>query len=86
VFWVRPPPVQLGCCPLGWLPPLFVHEVSTAVILANDTPPKDIVSAIASAAINKVMRFLIRVFLLSPARPLPLCLGTALSTPSRLKS
>jgi hypothetical protein len=29
------------------------------VILANDTPPKDIVSAIASAAINKVMRFLI---------------------------
>jgi hypothetical protein len=33
--------------------------------LANDTPPKDIVSAIASAASNKVMRFLIFSHLLS---------------------
>jgi hypothetical protein len=84
-FWfsdscVCPPPLQLGCWPPAWLPPLLVHAVSTSAILAKATPLNAIVSAMTSAANSNVTRFLIRVFLLSLGRPLPLCLGTALST------
>jgi hypothetical protein len=46
------------------LPPWFSQFAGA--ILANATPPNDIVSAIMSAAINNVMRFLI----FSPPFPL----------------
>src|SRR5215207_2093815 len=57
--------LHVGCWPPAWLPPLLVHAVSTGVILAKATPLNAIVSAMTSAAISKVTRFLIRVFLLS---------------------
>jgi hypothetical protein len=42
------------------LPPAFSQDGGSAgVILANATPPKDIVNAIMSAATNNVTRFLI---------------------------
>ena len=50
------------------------------VILAKAIPLNAIVSAMTSAANSIVTGFLIRVFLLPPGWPLPLCLGTALST------
>jgi hypothetical protein len=46
--------------PPGWLPPAF-----SFVIAPNATPENDMVSAIMSAAINNVMRFLISSHLLS---------------------
>ena len=52
-----PPPVHVGCYPGGvW--PLVVSQLG-GEILANATMlPRDIVSAIISAATNNVMRFL----------------------------
>src|SRR5215203_5887869 len=62
-FCSRPPPVHTGCCPGGRLPPWFSQDAG--VILANATPPNDIVSAIVTAANNNAMRFLIASHLLS---------------------
>ena len=53
-FCVSPPPLHTGCWPPGWLPPWLVQFAG--VILANATPPNDIVSANISAANNNEMR------------------------------